>query len=84
MSISLSHLGLCGSGLECSLRFYCDGLGFERGPGLEVGSQFAATLEVTGEVEVTSQYVGRDGLTSEFLFVADPDGVRIERLKLAG
>jgi catechol 2,3-dioxygenase-like lactoylglutathione lyase family enzyme len=33
MSTSLSHLGLCVSDLERSLRFHCDGLGFERGVG---------------------------------------------------
>ena len=28
MSVSFSHLGICVSDLDASLRFYCDGLGF--------------------------------------------------------
>ena len=38
MSTSLSHLGLCVSDLARSLRFSCDGFGFERGRRFEVGS----------------------------------------------
>jgi glyoxylase I family protein len=30
MTTTFSHFGLCVSDLERSLRFYCDGLGFER------------------------------------------------------
>jgi lactoylglutathione lyase len=147
MTMSISHVGLCVSDLEQSVRFYRDGLGFEVGGRFEVGSEFASTLEVDGPITVTSQFVSRDGLTiellhytagsvtgapsdarnivgfthlsllvddvdtvadklvdhggtrlestrtrigspgvagSDFLFVADPDGVRIELMRLAG
>jgi lactoylglutathione lyase len=147
MTMSVSHVGLCVSDLDRSLRFWCEGLGFELGTRFDVGSEFAATLEVDGDVEVTSQFVSRDGLSiellhytkgstagapsaarnmlgfthlsllvddvdstaaklvelggarlestrtlielagggaSDFLFVADPDGVRIELMRLAG
>jgi catechol 2,3-dioxygenase-like lactoylglutathione lyase family enzyme len=147
MTVSVSHVGLCVSDLARSMRFYCDGLGFAPGIRFDVGREFAATLEVDGDVEVTSQFVARDGLsiellhyaqgavhgtpsgsrnqlgfthlsvivddvdavaarlvehggtvvestrtridagngaTSDFVFVADPDGVRVELMKLAG
>ena len=59
--VAISHVGLCVSDLERSLRFYCDGLGFEPGARFEVGSDFGPTLEVAGDVAVTSQFVVRDG-----------------------
>ena len=31
MELSFSHVGICVSDLERSLRFYCEGLGFEVG-----------------------------------------------------
>ncbi len=147
MTMSVSHVGLCVSDVERSLRFYRDGLGFAEGPRFDVGSEFAPTLEVDAPVDVIAQYISRDGLTiellhyttgkvdgtpssarnllgfthlsllvddvdavatrlvelggtvlestrtriggsdgaaSDFLFVADPDGVRIELMRLAG
>jgi catechol 2,3-dioxygenase-like lactoylglutathione lyase family enzyme len=146
-NVSVSHVGICVSDLERSTRFYCDGLGFAPGIRFDVGSEFAATLEIDGDAKVTSQFVSRDGLSIEllhyatgsvhgtpsasrnqlgfthlslivddvdavaarlvehggrvveptrtrienpdgsvndFVFVADPDGVRVELMKLAG
>ena len=67
MSVTVSHVGLCVSNLDRAMRFYCDGLGFEAGVRFEVGSEFGATLEVEGDVKVTSQFVARDGLSIELL-----------------
>jgi len=40
-----SHLGHCVENLERSLRFYCDGLGFEKGEigGIEIDSEGPTT-----------------------------------------
>jgi lactoylglutathione lyase len=70
VSVTVSHVGLCVSDLERAVRFYRDGLGFEPGGRFDVGSEFAATLEVEGDIEVTSQFVSRDGLTIELLHFA--------------
>ena len=70
MSTSVSHVGICVSELDRSLRFWCDGLGFVPGPRFEVGSEFAATLEVEPPVQVVSQFISRDGLTIELLYYA--------------
>jgi len=71
--VAISHLGLCVSDLERSQRFYCDGLGFELGARFEVGAEFGPTLEVAGDVAVTSQFVTRDGCSIELLHYARPD-----------
>ena len=147
MSTTFSHFGLCVSELDRSMRFYCDGLGFEPAIRYEVGADFADTLEVSGDIAVVSQFIARDGVSiellhytkggvtgspsatrnqlglthlslnvddvdetaaklvacggtivdstrtkidnpdgsvSDFVFVADPDGTRVELMKLAG
>lgn len=66
MSLSVSHIGICVSDLEGSLRFYRDGLGFEEVAAHEVGEEFAALMEVEG-VRVRSRMVRRDGVTLELL-----------------
>ena len=42
MTVSFSHLGICVSDLERSLRFYRDGLGFELVASHRVGDEFGA------------------------------------------
>src|SRR5690606_24182745 len=44
-NVSVSHIGLCVSDLEASLRFYTEGLGFEVAEGFDVGDEVAQTLE---------------------------------------
>jgi lactoylglutathione lyase len=77
MAMSVSHIGLCVSDLERALRFYVDGLGFERLHAVQVGDDFAATLEAgEGEpVSLTSQFISRDGLTIELLGWSSPSVV---------
>ena len=147
MPTTFSHFGLCVSDLDRSMRFYCDGLGFQPAIQYEVGADFADTLEVSGDIAVVSQFITRDGVSiellhytkggvtgspsatrnqlglthlslnvddvdeiaaklvacggtvidstrtkidnpdgsvSDFVFVADPDGTRVELMKLAG
>ena len=74
MAIRVSHIGVCVSDLERALRFYVDGLGFERLHSMEIGDDFAATLEADdgGPVRLTSQFIARDGLTIELLDWSSP------------
>ena len=64
-----SHTGLCVSDLERSLRFYCDGLGFEVGGRFHLTRQIA---EVDPPVDVVSQFISLGGLRIELLDYASP------------
>ncbi len=66
MSSSFSHLGICVSDLEVSLRFYCEGLGFVEVAAHDVGEEFATLMEVDG-VRLRSRMIAKDGLTVELL-----------------
>lgn len=70
-SVALSHLGICVSDLERSLRFYVEGLGFEPVASHRVGDEFAALLELDG-VALESRMLARDGVTIELLGFARP------------
>jgi len=44
MSIKLSHFGVCVSDLDVALRFYSDGLGFEKGASFNMGNEFTVII----------------------------------------
>jgi catechol 2,3-dioxygenase-like lactoylglutathione lyase family enzyme len=79
VTLSFSHLGICVSDLERSLRFYCEGLGFEQVASYQVGEEFGALMELEG-VTLESRLLARDGVTIELLgYVSPPytgDGAR--------
>ena len=72
---AFSHLGICVSDLDRSLRFYCDGLGFEKAESFPIDSTFADALEVPGEVVLTSQFIRREGVAIELLHFRSPGPV---------
>jgi lactoylglutathione lyase len=74
-SYVFSHVGICVTDLQQSLRFYCDGLGFEKGEAFPIDSTFAAALEVPGDVTLTSQFIRREGLAVELLHFTSPDPI---------
>jgi lactoylglutathione lyase len=67
-----SHVGICVTDLDRSLRFYCDGLGFERGESFPIDATFGAALEVPGDLSLTSQFIRREGLAVELLHYVTP------------
>ncbi len=71
-----SHVGLCVRDLERSLRFFCDGLGFERAEGFELDSVAAEgldrSLEVAGPVRIVSQFIQNDTMKIELLHFVEP------------
>jgi lactoylglutathione lyase len=67
-----SHLGLCVTDLDRSLRFWCDDLGFEKAETLDVGNEFGASLEVEGDVAVTSQFIRSGAWAIELLHYRSP------------
>ena len=56
-TITLSHIGLCVSDLERSLRFYCEGLGFEEKTPYRVGNEYRKLLELDGEILHTDDWL---------------------------
>ena len=75
-SYRLSHFGLCVSGLEQSLRFYCDGLGFERAEGFDLSDAdlpgLDRALEVPAPVDLRSQMITLGGTRIELLHYRTP------------
>ena len=71
-----SHVGICVTDLDRSLRFWVDGLGFEAGERYELDSQLVPelhhALEVDGPVELISQFVRLGAMAVELLAFADP------------
>jgi catechol 2,3-dioxygenase-like lactoylglutathione lyase family enzyme len=66
-----SHFGICVSNLDRSLRFYCEGLGFEPTQLHEVGPEFGRLMEIDG-VQVRSQFLRREALLVELLHYVTP------------
>ncbi len=71
MTLSFSHLGICVSDLDRSLRFYCEGLGFEPVAAHQIGDQFSGLMEVE-DVSLESRMLTRDGVTIELLGFVSP------------
>jgi catechol 2,3-dioxygenase-like lactoylglutathione lyase family enzyme len=61
------HVGICVTDLERSLRFWCDGLGFESTRVLKAGTEWSGSLEMEGEVQFTAQFIEKGGFTFELL-----------------
>ena len=68
---TFSHVGICVSDLERSLRFYCDGLGFAPTQRHEVGPEFGGLMEIEG-VQVRSQFLRKEAMLVELLFYTAP------------
>jgi len=71
-----SHFGICVTDLEKSMRFYCDGLGFQESDGYDLDSTMVpgldAALEVPGPAVLRSQMIVLDGLKIELLHYTSP------------
>src|SRR5262245_46649992 len=63
----LTHLGLCVSDIERSLRFYRDLFGFEEVGRLELEGEPTATLNGWPDVKVRAIYLERDGWRLELM-----------------
>ena len=76
-SIDASHIGLCVSDLERSMRFYVDGLGFQPGTRFDLDDTLmpglANALEVASPVKVVSQFIQKDGMAIELLAYETPE-----------
>jgi lactoylglutathione lyase len=70
-SATFSHFGICVTDLERSLRFYCEGLGFEKAESHVIDREFAQLMDFE-DVSVTSQFIRRGGTAIELLAFSDP------------
>ena len=81
MSIRPSHLGLCVGDLERSLRFYCEGLGFEVAEVYDLDEQMLdgldRALEVSAPVQLRSQMITNGSLKIELLHFGAPMAVGV-------
>lgn len=69
---AFSHIGLCVRDIDRSMRFYCDGLGFEPAASYPIDTTFGRSLEVAGDVRLMSQLIRRDDVTIELLDWQEP------------
>ena len=67
MAVQISHVGLCVSDLERSLRFYVDGLGFEVQETIPCGDEVGPLGEVESPVEMVAQFIAKNGTRVELL-----------------
>jgi lactoylglutathione lyase len=71
-----SHVGICVSELERSIRFYCDVLGFREIHRLRVsGPEAAVLLELGEDLDLEAVYLLRDGVRIELLHYPVPGHV---------
>lgn len=70
--LRLSHIGICVSDLERSVRFYRDALGFKQISELQIAGEPAATLLQLDDVDLHAVYLERDGMRIELLYYHKP------------
>src|SRR5262245_37660533 len=76
----LTHVGICVSDIERSLRFYRDLLGFSWEHQLEVEGEPTDTLLRLHGTKLRAEYLSRDGVRIELLyFTSPPAPLRPER-----
>ena len=71
MDPAFSHLGICVSDLDRSLRFYCEALGFEKAESHAIGNEFAALMDLE-DVAMTSQFIRKGTTAMELLAFSQP------------
>jgi lactoylglutathione lyase len=70
---AVTHIGLCVSDLERSLRFYTEGLGFRLAEGYDIPSGHANLAEVPPPIDVRSQMVVMGDWKLELLGWRNPE-----------
>ena len=73
--LRMTHVGICVTDLEASIRFYRDGLGFAYRSELRVQGEPTDTLLRLRGVDLRAVYLERDGTRIELLHYAAPSAV---------
>lgn len=70
---TIGHIGICVTDLDRSLRFWCDGLGFEilRQSSFK-GASWRRILEIEGDMDLQTRIIRRDHVTLELLHFVAP------------
>lgn len=68
----VTHVGICVTDLDRSVRFYRDLLGFRLVSELEIGGEPCDVLLQLKDVELRAKYLERDGLRIELLYFESP------------
>jgi lactoylglutathione lyase len=71
----VSHVGLCVTDLDRSMRFYCEGLGFEHLRSFDIGGEPWTSVVELDPLLLHSRILRRDGLTVELLQFEQPGHV---------
>lgn len=70
--VAVSHIGLCVSDLDKSLRFYTEGLGFEAAEGWDIPSALAPLAEVPPPISVRTRMLVKGPVKIELLGWTSP------------
>jgi catechol 2,3-dioxygenase-like lactoylglutathione lyase family enzyme len=73
--LRMTHIGICVTDVDRSVRFYRDLLGFRQRSELRVQGEPADTLLRLREVDLQAVYLERDGTRIELLHYASPGAV---------
>jgi catechol 2,3-dioxygenase-like lactoylglutathione lyase family enzyme len=73
---AVGHVGICVADRERSLRFYCDGLGFEIVHSTFIEGRTMSRLTGLDDVRMTMTILRRDGIAIELLHAESPGHVR--------
>lgn len=73
--LRMTHVGICVTDLERSIRFYRDGLGFVQRSALRVQGEPTDTLLRLRDVDLQAVYLERDGTRIELLQYASPGAI---------
>ena len=65
--VAMTHVGLCVSDLDRSLRFYTEGLGFEAADGFDIDDGLAQLAEAPAPIECRAQFITHGSTTIELL-----------------
>jgi catechol 2,3-dioxygenase-like lactoylglutathione lyase family enzyme len=74
--LRMTHVGICVTDVERSVRFYRDGLGFAYRSELRVQGEPSDTLLRLRGVDLRAVYLERDGTRIELLYYAAPGAVQ--------
>lgn len=69
---AFSHVAMCVSDMNRSLRFYCDVLGFERRETYDFHNEPRHLMEIDAELRFTSQFLKLDGMRLELFCFESP------------
>jgi catechol 2,3-dioxygenase-like lactoylglutathione lyase family enzyme len=74
----VTHVGVCVSDKERSIRFYRDVLGFQYLSRIHLAGEPSATLLALKDVDLHAAYLERDGFRVELLWYASPEAAPLD------